>query len=329
MTRFMATTAMATALLAGPTFAQTAATDMFRAQSDVQEIHASEFIGKRIYASEAEIEGEVDALGDGWEDVGEINDIILGRDGAVEAVLVDLGGFLGIGERQVALNMSQISFVSDGGTADDENDYFLVIPASRAMLEEAPEYTWDNAAVEMEEAADDVASATSEAAGDAAVAVENAGDQVAAAADAAADDAEATMEKAGEEVAEAANDAAVATEEAAEDVAEATDMENTDADRTGYIAAAAGDLTAEDLTGARVYDGNNKWIGEIDELLLTDDGEMSAAIVDVGGFMGLGEKPVEVAMEKLELLREDGGSNVLVYLSLTEEELEAMPTYEK
>ena len=56
---------------------------------------------------------------DGWNDIGEINDVILTRDGKVHAALVDIGGFLGLGERQVALGMENIRFVSDSATAAD------------------------------------------------------------------------------------------------------------------------------------------------------------------------------------------------------------------
>ena len=401
MKRFMTTTAIVTGLMAGTAFAQDAGS-MFRTESSAEEIQASEFIGMRVFAAEGGAEGEaVEGMQEGWEDVGEINDIILGRDGSVEAVLVDIGGFLGMGERQVALNMDQIQFVADDSTAEAAGDYFLVISASRSDLEQAPEYTFETAATgdastepmtdqevadeqqvaseatteeqpteemaegtdataeqpteemaegtdatteepaaEMAEGTDATAegateemTAEAEQAGDAVVeGAENAGEEVAEAADATG---EAIGEGAEEVTAEAeqAGDAVVeGTENAGEDVAIATDSTMGAASdgivREGYDTAVYEDLTTEDLTGARVYDANDEWIGDLSELLLSDDGEIAGAVVDVGGFLGLGEKPVELSMDDLDILREQNGTNLLVYVPMTKEELEAMPTYE-
>ena len=114
MKNLMISTAMA-ALFGTSALAQDT---MFRASADPMEIHASEFIGKRVYASEAAIEGDAfDGLQDGWEDIGEINDVIVSRNGTVDAVLVDIGGFLGIGERQVAVDMKSIRFVADSANS--------------------------------------------------------------------------------------------------------------------------------------------------------------------------------------------------------------------
>jgi hypothetical protein len=77
-----------------PAYAQ----DTFRPSSDAMAVHASDFIGMRIYAAENAADADAyDGVQEGWEDIGEVNDIILNRDGTVEAVLVDIGGFLGMG----------------------------------------------------------------------------------------------------------------------------------------------------------------------------------------------------------------------------------------
>ncbi len=132
---------ISTAFLAFAGTASVAQDGMFRTAADPMEVHASEFIGQRVYSSETALDGDAfDGLQDGWEDIGEVNDVILSRDGTVEAVLVDIGGFLGIGERQVAVDMSALRFVGDDATPDDEGDYFLVMNATRANLEGAPEY---------------------------------------------------------------------------------------------------------------------------------------------------------------------------------------------
>ena len=103
------------------------------------QIKASKLIGMRIYATEKDVDlnktydkgPEKD-----WDDIGEINDVILTRDGQVKAVVLGIGGFLGIGEKDVAVEMSSLKFVKE----KDENDFFLVVNASRQKLEQAPAY---------------------------------------------------------------------------------------------------------------------------------------------------------------------------------------------
>lgn len=291
---------ISTAFLALAGTASVAQDGMFRAATDPMEVHVSEFIGQRVYSTETTLDGDAfDGVQDGWEDIGEVNDVILSRDGSVEAVLVDIGGFLGMGERQVAVDMSALRFVGDNATADNEADYFLVMNATRANFEEAPEYSWGH----------DAMKAAGEKVGDAADAVGAAATTAAAA------------------VGDAASTTAATVGDAAQDAADAVTREPVM--RDGYEAAGEEDLTAEMLTGAKAYDANDEWIGEISELVLNDDGKVTHAIIDVGGFLGLGEKPVELAVGDIDILREAGGDDVRVYVSMTREELQALPTYDK
>ena len=100
-------------------------------------------------------------------------------------------------------------------------------------------------------------------------------------------------------------------------------------DRDGYTQVEDREaLNTEDLTGARVYDINDEDIGEINELLVTDSGKLGDAIIDVGGFLGMGEKQVALPFDSLQLMREDGGDDVRVYVDQSQASLEAMPEYE-
>jgi hypothetical protein len=123
---------LTTALAAGfalPAIAQDAASP-FQAEAMGPSISASDVIGARIYVTEAAIDADAySGVQEGWEDIGEVNDIILGRDGTVDAVLVDIGGFLGIGERQVAVDMAALKIVQDDAT--DADDWFLVLQSDR------------------------------------------------------------------------------------------------------------------------------------------------------------------------------------------------------
>lgn len=102
------------------------------------------------------------------------------------------------------------------------------------------------------------------------------------------------------------------------------------------------DFYASDLIGMRVYqseeqfdtttalaDGSaQEWddIGEIGSLVVSTDGKLERAVIDVGGFLGLGEKPVVVTFDELRLLKGDG--DLRIYVNATQEELEAQPEYE-
>ena len=99
--------------------------------------------------------------------------------------------------------------------------------------------------------------------------------------------------------------------------------------RDGYAALAAADLTTEMLTGAAAYDANDEWIGELSELIVDEQGKLTDAVIDVGGFLGIGEKPVKLAMNEVDILRKGEGGEVRVYVPMTREQLEALPTYDK
>jgi len=75
-------------------------------------------------------------VNDGNEKVGDINDVLLDSKGKVAAVIVGVGGFLGMGEKDVALTFDQLSF------ATDNNDPLVVkTNATKESLQAAPQYT--------------------------------------------------------------------------------------------------------------------------------------------------------------------------------------------
>lgn len=55
------------------------------------------------------------------ENIGDINDVILGKDGKVELVVVGVGGWLGIGEHSVALPWEQVRFSDMPRKGDSSN----------------------------------------------------------------------------------------------------------------------------------------------------------------------------------------------------------------
>jgi hypothetical protein len=69
------------------------------------------------------------------ESVGDINDIRIDNGGKIAAVIIGVGGFLGMGEKNVALPFEQLTFTRDG-------DGGLVVAANvtKESLQSAPEW---------------------------------------------------------------------------------------------------------------------------------------------------------------------------------------------
>ncbi len=84
-------------------------------------MHASKLIG-----------ADVKTTGD--KNVGSVSDLIINKDGQVLAIVVGVGGFLGMGEKNVAISWDK---VTQSGTADKQE---LRIGESRDALLSAPEY---------------------------------------------------------------------------------------------------------------------------------------------------------------------------------------------
>ena len=70
------------------------------------------------------------------ESIGEVEDMILGSDGSVEGVVVGVGGFLGIGEKDVALEFGSIQIQQDAETGR----LTFVSSSTEEQLEAAPEF---------------------------------------------------------------------------------------------------------------------------------------------------------------------------------------------
>ncbi|RVV97754.1 hypothetical protein EKE94_09700 [Mesobaculum littorinae] len=69
------------------------------------------------------------------ETVGDINNFIINFDGTVEGVVIGVGGFLGIGEKLVAIEIDSIEVVED-----ENGDLRLVTSSTQEDLENAPEF---------------------------------------------------------------------------------------------------------------------------------------------------------------------------------------------
>jgi hypothetical protein len=80
------------------------------------------------------------------------------------------------------------------------------------------------------------------------------------------------------------------------------------------------------LIGLKVMGAGDESIGSISDLLVEKDGKVVAAIIGVGGFLGIGQKSVAVSFNSLNLTRTpDGTERATVQLSKAE--LEKAPDF--
>jgi sporulation protein YlmC with PRC-barrel domain len=105
-----------------PATEQAASPDIFIPQQEADDILASSLIGTSVENPAGE------ALGD-------INDVVLSDAGSVDAIIIGVGGFLGIGEKNVGVNFDAIE-----ETADADGNIVLVLNATAEQLESAPQY---------------------------------------------------------------------------------------------------------------------------------------------------------------------------------------------
>lgn len=123
MTRLFATTALVTALAVGPALAaehqKTMQNEEAQATQSVDKPSAGMSKSIEFVATQQESDWLASSLigrtvyNEQNEELGDINDVILGEDGQVVAVLIGVGGFLGIGEKDVGVKYSALHFQAE------------------------------------------------------------------------------------------------------------------------------------------------------------------------------------------------------------------------
>lgn len=242
---------------------------------------ATNIIGETVY----------NGTGDDAQNIGNVNDIVLSKDGKAESLVIGVGGFLGLGAKNVTYDFSKAQW------AEKDGDRWLVAQTTKEELQAQPDFN--------RKAYDPVPATT-------------ASNEPAATAPAATTaPAAAPAEKTAEAPAATAPDAAAPdqTQTAAIDKSTLTEMP-------------VGEIRADDLKGATVYGANDAKVGEIGDVVLAPDKKTDAVIVNVGGFLGIGEKEVALGMDNLKFMTDKDGKKYL-YTTFTKEQLEAQPAYDK
>ncbi|WP_274627555.1 PRC-barrel domain-containing protein [Arvimicrobium flavum] len=306
----LATTAVATLLATGamaqestqpapamPAQNETMPADTMKAPAAVQPASghlATNLIGENVY----------NGTGDQAQNIGDVNDIVISNEGMVEAVVVGVGGFLGIGEKNVAVDYKQMNWAEQNG------DRWLVMETTKEALESLPNF--DRSAYEPAAPATATDTTTPAPA-----------DQTATA--------PATPVAPADQAAQApapADQTAQAPAPADQNATETDTMKTGAIDKSTLNPFDTSNVRAEDLIGTTVYGAEDANVGEIGDVVMTPDGKVDAIIIDVGGFLGVGEKEVAVGMDKLAFLTDKDGNKYL-YTAFTKEQLDAAAAYDK
>lgn len=137
MNKFLTTLSLA-ALMTVPAVAQETTAPKTTTMPSAQEMPAAKTVSTMgtVSASELLNKSVKNATND---TVGDINDLQIDDNGKIAAVIIGVGGFLGLGEKDVALPYEQLAFTRDG-------DGGLVITANvtKESLQAAPKWEKKN-----------------------------------------------------------------------------------------------------------------------------------------------------------------------------------------
>lgn len=320
---------------------------------------ASNVIGKAVY----------NGTGQDAKKIGSVNDLVLSPDGQVQALVIGVGGFLGIGQKDVAIEYNLAKW------EERDNDRWLVVETTAEALKAQPEF--DKQAYQPMPADADVAETKPATAEDLAKApVESASTEQQPAADSnqmaaapttdqsaaststeqtaqapatttdgtASQDQTASTEQKPADQAASTDQTAAADQKPADQAASGTDQQTAQAptatdnatdntqtaaiDRSTLKDQPIDQIRADDFIGTTIYGADDAKVGEVGDVVLSQDGKVDAVLVDVGGFLGMGEKEVALGMDNLHFMTDENGK-LYLYTSLTKDALEAQPAYEE
>ena len=84
---------------------------------------------------------------------------------------------------------------------------------------------------------------------------------------------------------------------------------------------------ASAIIGGSVYSPSNESVGDVNDLVIKPTGEIEAIVVGVGGFVGIGEKNVAIALNRFTMEPTEDLASTKLILNATKEELQAAPAF--
>lgn len=270
ISKLLATTAIATLLTSGLWVTGAMAEDATKPASAQQTSATPAAVADGSLVTKIIGADVYDSAADNAQKIGDVRDVVLSKDGKAKYIVIGVGGFLGIDEKNVAYDFGKAEWVEKKG------ERWLVAKTTKEDLQAQPDFdlkVYDTA---------------------------SASNTNGVAATAASEPSPATPDK---------------TQTAAIDKSSLTEMP-------------MDKISTKDFIGTTVYGADDAKVGEIGDVVLGGDKKVDAVVVDVGGFLGMGEKEVAVGLEKLKFLSDKDGNRYL-YTNFTKAQLEAQTAYDK
>ena len=231
------------------------------------------------------------------ETVGQVSDLVLNKDGQVVAVIISVGGLLGIGDRDVAIGWDQIERRVDG------DDITLSVDLPDGSLDDAPEYDNDRSARHTGMSGMDR-------------------DRQRTAPGAEQRSEQGVAQRAGQ-----TTEQRTAQGTAQRDQRDQRDQRARTASSGDYLEAIpANGFHSDNLIGQTVKSRqDDKSLGDVSNLVLDTDGQVVAVIISVGGLMGIGARDVAIAWDQIDRQMDD--DEVTLWVNLSEQSLKDAPKY--
>lgn len=83
---------------------------------------------------------------------------------------------------------------------------------------------------------------------------------------------------------------------------------------------------ASELIGQTVKGTSGKELGDVNNLVVDEKGDVTAAVIGVGGILGIGEKNIAVPFASLAQQKDEDG-NPFIVVNLTKEQIEKAPEF--
>jgi len=205
---------------------------------NAEQVRASSMIGQDVYSPDN-------------KSIGKVADLVLQEDGKTRAALIDVGGFLGVGSKRIAIAFADIKVSPD---KDNPDKPLLNVAMTKDQIQQAPEWQDRTAAATGAAPATDQPATTGSTTGAPQTNTTMASDKTA-----------------------------------------------------GAMAPATQDLSADKLIGTTVYSPDQKNLGEVGDVVFDKGGDIKGVVIDVGGFLGVGEKPVAVQYDALNVQKDMNG----------------------
>lgn len=225
------------------------------------------------------------------ETIGEIKSIYINKDGKVDSVMASVGGFLGVGDREVRIAWSDLKITDNGEK--------VMVNMTKDELKTKPEYRYKNESWRGQVFTDTGPWTTRPS-------------DTARTADA--------PRPASDKLAQTTKPPAERSTDRP-----ANDRPNVAATTSTGDFNAAGDMSGDALIGATVRNESREAVGKIEDVYVDTSGAIKTVVVSVGGFLGVGTKDVAVKWSDLKFSRDD--KSIVIMTSWTKDSLKAMPDY--